>query len=99
MRGVIFILLPLFFSGQCLAEAKVVFVKNVTRTNSPGIEFDTGACRYTVILCASDKTTTNPEALELTGIGLFPSKRGWSGIGNWLQFSAPTTFNRTCWSA
>ena len=69
------------------AEVAVSFVKTVPRTKSPGILFNNGALTYSVLLNAPGDKTADPESMKLAGIGLYPSKRGWSGIGNMLQVS------------
>jgi hypothetical protein len=67
------------------AETKVSLTQTHKRVRRPAVMMNTGVVAYAVGLYEKEKRAADPEKLELIGIGLLPSKRGWSGIPGWIN--------------
>ena len=66
-------------------QVKVSLAENLPRAKSPGLILENGAVSYQVVFVPTDAPRTDANAFALKGFGLYPSKRGWSGIGDFLD--------------
>jgi len=67
-----------------IGEVKVTLTQRHGRTRGPAVLMHNGAMSYDVSLVETTRRNLDPKNMTLSGLGLFPSKRGWSGIGNLL---------------
>lgn len=75
---------PLLTCTGAIGEVKVTLTQRHGRTRGPAVLMSNGAMSYDVALVETKRRNLDPENMTLNGLGLFPSKRGWSGIGNLL---------------
>ncbi len=96
------ILLTLAFTviaGLVSADVKVKIIHNHKRTPGPVIVMHNGKMSYDIVLRMKGSGKFDSSSFTLTGMGLFPSKRGWSGLDDFMVITFdgenifPSTFS------
>ena len=75
----------LLLATHAHSDVQVSLVQKHRRADSPAILMNNGAMSYDLALFGKARGALDPKGLQLDGVGLFPSKRGWSGIGGFLE--------------
>jgi len=75
----------LLLAAHSRADVQVSLAQKHHRADSPAVLMNNGAMSYDLVLFTKAKGALDPKAFLLEGIGLFPSKRGWSGVGGFLE--------------
>ncbi|HRU06188.1 MAG TPA: hypothetical protein P5137_10510 [Candidatus Brocadiia bacterium] len=75
----------LLLAAQAHSDVQVSLVQKHHRADVPAVLMNNGAMSYDLALFSKAKGALDPKGFHLEGVGLFPSKRGWSGIGGFLE--------------